>query len=209
MDVARSVAERHYTTHAEPVLDAGRSGSSFSGQVRGSLIRSLVDTYESDHGDRALGRLLADLAPESRLVCLQGILESAWYPQQILVELAWTTYARLGPQGCVDLAFRSQSRHLQRLRRLVQRATGPKALLPCVSKAWRRFQDTGRVTIDSMTDERAVVSVEDNPAVLEPGYAEAMLGSMFALVRMAGARRVGGVAERCPPTRTVLELTWK
>lgn len=209
MDLARSLAGGRTLVEEESMPDAARTAARVSGKVRGTIIRSLIDTYESDHGDRALGRLLADLAPESRRICLQGILESAWYPQQILVELAWATSRRLGPEGCTDLAYRSQSRHLQRLRRLVHRGLAcPRALLPCVMKGWRRFQDTGYIQIHRLEDESAILSVEDNPAVLEPGYAEALLGSLFALVRMGGASRVSGGCERHPPARTMLELAW-
>ncbi len=209
MDVARSLAGARSIGKDASMTDVTEVSESFDGRVRGSIIRSLIDTYESDHGERALGRLLADLSPESRLCCLQGIMESSWYPQQMLVELAWATSRRLGPEGCTDLAFRSQSRHFLRLRRLVHRDTGPKALLPCITKAWRRFLDTGKVRLDRLDERGAVIIVEDNPAVLEPGYAEAILGSMFALVRMGGASHVSGSCERQSPGTTILEISWE
>jgi hypothetical protein len=180
----------------------------FEGRVRGALIRSLVDTYETDHGQAALGRLLADLSTESRLACLHGVSESAWYPQQLFVELAWAAWRRLGPEGCIDLAFRSQRRHLLRLRRLVTRAAGPAALLACAAKAWRRYQDMGRLKVKQITASSAVLDVEAQPAILEPGYAEAVLGTLLALVQMAGAARPRGTVTRRPPGTTTVTLAW-
>ncbi len=196
---------------AAEVLPAGNDlkTARSRGRVRGSLIRALIDTYETDHGERAHGRLLADLSAESRTICLQGIMESGWYPQRAFVELAWATWRRLGPEGCIDLAYRSQTRHLQRLRRLVNRASGPQALVLCTAKAWRRYHDTGRVRIHELLDDRSTISIDENPAILEPGYAEAVLGAVFALVRMGGTSRVSGTITRLPPEQALLEISWE
>lgn len=190
------------------VQDQGQVHAGFEGRVRGALISALVDTYEVDHGQAALGRLLADLSTETRLTCLHGVSEAGWYPQRLLVELAWATWRRLGPEGCIDLAFRSQRRHLMRLRRVVGSAPGPTALLACAQKAWRRYQDVGRLKVKQIGPKKAVIDVDAHPALLEPGYGETVLGTLLALVHMAGVARPRGTLTRRPPGTTTVALTW-
>jgi uncharacterized protein (TIGR02265 family) len=179
--------------------------------VKGALVRSVVDQFVIDHPELA-APLRAGLVPEYARIVEDGVVASSWYPEVFFCAVLRVT-RRLWPPGTLDDELANARRVFdsmaRRYHRLFLRVAGPSRLISMAARTWSLYHTVGSLVILERGPGFANGELRDNPAMLEAGYAEGSLGSMWAAILLAGGRDVTVSLQRKPPSTVAMRLAWK
>ena len=184
---------------------AGRSG-----RIKGTPALGLVRVMRRDHSGR-MPQFLDQLDAPTRRLVEEGITASDWYPaalvcallrarDRVLPDLAPAEQVRLGREY-----FRVMARGYYGI---FFRLSGPERLFAMASKLWKQFQTAGDLVIDDSDKGFVRGRITGEPANLEPGHTEAVLGAICEALVSAGAAKLQLAYGRLPPDTVVAELRW-
>lgn len=136
-------------------------------QVSGHVVRSRY-MFVRQFGDEAYQRVRAELAEETRRVVDEGLLETLWYPYDVLIDLSVTADRVLGQgdlQLCYDMGQFSCQQNLTGIYRIFFRFGNLNFLLDRAAKAWHSQYDFGSMTVerDPGNRNRATLTLADVP----------------------------------------------
>jgi len=183
----------------------------FRGKVKGALAVSVVRSFEDRHPALA-DRVAAELSPAYRRMLDDGLLGSSWYPECLFCSVL-RSQRRLRPPASVAEEVRDARRVFERMSRsfhsLFFRMAGPRRLLGAVSRLWRLYHTIGTARVEEKQAGQASGVLTDNPAILEPGYAEGTIGAIWGALVLSGARDVHVAFSRRSPDTLWMEYRWR
>jgi len=183
----------------------------FTRKVKGALVESVFTGFEREHADR-VSALRKQFVPAYQQILDDGILGSSWYPEIFFCALLRAADRVAPPESLEKQVYHARSVFEGMSRRyhsLFYRMAGPKRLLTISSKIWRLYHTIGTIVILDREPNLVEGELRDNPAILEPGYAEGTIGAFWGAFRLAGARGVKVQFDRRAEDTLWLKFTWQ
>ncbi len=180
----------------------------FPGQVKGALVKSVYEALTPSQRREVEGHLV----PEYREILAAGLMPSSWYPEIFFAALQRASHRVQPPGSLMDQmveARRVFDEVARSYHRLFYRVVGPRRLLVMMNKAWGLYHTVGEGIVHDQGDSWLKGAYVGNPAILEPGYAEGVIGSTWAALRLAGAKAVEVEFRREAPDRIEMDVRWR
>jgi hypothetical protein len=134
--------------------------------VSGHVLRSRYN-YVRKHGDDAYAKVVAELQPDTAQVFEEGVLETRWYPFDLLMDVMTVTDRVLGNgdlSRCYEMGAYSCEQNLTGIYRMFFRFGSIKFILGRAAKAFRSQYDAGEMQKLDSEDRTAVLRLVDFPA---------------------------------------------
>jgi len=182
---------------------------SFPGRVKGALLRTAVDRFAVEYPDK-MDALRSQLSAQFREELEEGFSPNAWYSEQLCAAFyrARRRVLESTPKQEIEEARDAFIKMAQLYHRAFLSVSGPKRLMHLLPTLWKLFHDVGTFKVTEELSDGAVVALDGNPALLEPGYAEATVGSIWGALSLSGARDAAMSYGRVPPSKLEIRIKW-
>ncbi len=129
------------------------------GSVKGGVLKSRLAFLEARGGLDAVGRVLATLPEEDRVLLSGYIDPSGWYPFDTGSRLDAAIEAELGGGDALfrEMGAQSARDNLSPAQRAFVRERDPHALLKGAASIYRLYYDTGRRTFERQGERKVVL----------------------------------------------------
>lgn len=167
--------------------------------VKGTAILATVRYLGETFGPRALGAILAELAPDERRCIEDGLLASAWYPFPLLLKLMRLANDHHGlrePDLCRSIGRASADYSLKGIYRVFFKLGSPEFVIAKASTVMKTYYSTGDMQVVVSEKGHAVVQMEAfaDPAV---ELCQRLEGWMQRTLELSGGKDVRLTHDRC------------
>lgn len=169
-------------------------------RVKGTALRASISFLESRADPDSYRDILGNLPSDARQIVDAPILQSSWYPFDVLVALAQAAKGHVPvPEGSTvswEMGRHSSEQGLKGVYRVFLRILDPGYITRKSTQIFTAYYDSGKMELVSLENKRAEIRVDgfDQPSNV---FCERLQGFMERTLELTGARDIRMAHPKC------------
>jgi uncharacterized protein (TIGR02265 family) len=168
-------------------------------EVKGTALAATLRYLDEKYGVERRGRIVAALPDAQRTTLDSGVVVSAWYPLDLLLDLMKESRRQLGAEAPTlfrDMGRASAKQALTTIYRIFFKVGSPQFMVSKAAAIFKTYYSTGELRAEVAGPGHAVLELHgfQDPA---RELCERLVGWMEGTLELAGAREIRVAHARC------------